>query len=249
MKTIIAAFATALTLSACGGGGGNSPATNPPPVVVAAGKPVLIEAYGDGATLGCTPTAGASAGACPAGYAIASTTVTQAVQADLRATLGSSVTVSNKGIFGTTADALLNGTLSGLTWDAAMQASQAQIVTINVGLSDVSAIENFSTDLISLVQTAKAHGKTVVLITPNPIIGPNPAVLTPDGQAIINLRAQITSVASSMQVALADEYEAASIGEWIPLLPDGRYPSSAGYQTKADAVESQILAPIVRPML
>jgi lysophospholipase L1-like esterase len=248
MKSKIAMLAAAIMLAACGGGGGNSggsTSSNPSPTQpqpAPTGKPVLIETYGDGSTVGCTATSGAAASAsCPAGYAVASTTEPQALQADLQASLGSSITVSNKGVFGTTADSLLQ------TWDATMAASTAQIVTVNVGLND-QAGENFSTDLMNIVQIAKAHGKTIVLFVPNPIIGPNPAVSTPAGNQILTWRDQIRNIGSAMSVPVSDDYSAIDIAGWVPLLPDGVYPNADGYKVKA-ALEAQILAPVVKPLL
>ncbi|WP_085561607.1 SGNH/GDSL hydrolase family protein [Burkholderia pseudomallei] len=235
----------ALLLSACGGGDGGSPAQTSAPT---SSKSVLIEAYGDSTTVGCTATPGATSEICPtAGYAMAATTEPQALQSLLRASLGSSVTVSNKGIAGITADNLLNGTgrEGGQTWQTSMAVSKAQIVTINIGLNDAwKPNENFVADLQNIVSTARQYGKTIILYTPNPALTPNSSV----NANLLTYREQILQTAASMNVTVVDDYSITSLEQWAQVLPDGMHPTAQGYEMKAQA-EAYVLTPIVKALM
>lgn len=237
-----AAIAT-IFLSACGGGGDGSSASSIP-----APRSVLIEAYGDSTTVGCTATPGATSAICPTtGYAMAATTEPQALQSLLRASLGSSVTVSNKGIAGITADNLLNGTgrEGGQTWQTSMAVSKAQIVTINIGLNDAwRPNENFVADLQNIVSTARQYGKTIILYTPNPALTPNSSV----NANLVTYREQILQTAASMNVTVVDDYSITSLEQWAQVLPDGMHPTAQGYEMKAQA-EAYVLTPIVKALM
>jgi acyl-CoA thioesterase-1 len=247
VKMSIVAFATGLLMCACGRGGGGGDGINP---VVASHRPVLIEAYGDSTTVGCTPTQGApGATICSiaGGYTVASPTEPQALQALLQTALGSTVTVSNKGVSGITADELLNGTgyENGQTWQSSMSASKAQIVTLNLGLNDARLTnENFLADLQEIVTIARTRGKTIVLYTPNPELTGNPQV----DQNLVLIRNEILQMAQAMNVPVVDDYSALTLAQWQTLLPDGIHPIATGYQIKAN-YESQAVQAIVKPFL
>jgi lysophospholipase L1-like esterase len=227
-----------MACSGCGGGGG---AASPTPIAQVQPKPVLIETYGDSTTVACTVTPGVPATeACPTnGYGVASTTEPQALQTLLQKSLGTTVTVSNKGVASITTDDLLNGTgrENGRTWEASMSASTAQIVTINTGIND-SASEDYAADLRNLIAIAKAHGKTVIIFTPNQITNVNAADLASRRQTML-------SVAASLGVPVSDDFGALTLAQWTPLLSDGVHPTAQGYQQKAQ-IEAAILEPIVK---
>ncbi|ARK86031.1 SGNH/GDSL hydrolase family protein [Burkholderia pseudomallei] len=209
----------------------------------------MIEAYGDSTTVGCTITVNAVATeACPVdGYATASMTEPAALQQLLQSSLGPTVTVSNKGVSGTTTGDLLNGTgrQNGQTWQASMSASKAQIVTVNFGLNDAwLPSENFTANLQNIISIARAAGKTIVLFTPNPLKTPNATV----NANLIAFREQEIQTAQSMGVTVVDDYSQLPQAQWSALLPDGTHPTAQGYLAKAEA-EAYVLGPIVRSMM
>lgn len=238
--TGIASVALALVLSACGGGGGGGSPSAP-----TVAKSALIEAYGDSTTVGCTVTAGAPAtDACPAaGYAIASTTAPAALQTTLQSSVGSTVTVSNRGVASISSNDLLFGTgrENGTTFDASMSISKAQIVTIDIGINDPGVVSDTSANITALVKIAQGHGKTVVLFTPN-------AVTTANAEAVATIRMQIIQIGKTLNVAVSDDFASVQASQWPALLSDGTHPTAQGYQTKG-AFEANALLPIVRSML
>lgn len=229
--------------SACGGGGGGDSAAADKPI---SQKAVLVESYGDSTTVGCTFTNGGTPAteACPAvGYTLVAQTPTDLLQANLRASLGPSVSVANKGVAGISAADLLYGTNGekGQTFDASMSTSKAQIVTINLGINDTGLDPvDFSANMSAIIKIAQGHGKTVIIFTPNLITNANAATL-------VSLRKQILDIATTMHVAVSDDYTAASDQQWPALLSDGVHPTEQGYQLKAQ-FEANIIAPIVRGM-
>jgi len=239
------ALVCSLSLSACGGGGGgDSPA--PVPAVQSAPQPksVLIEVYGDSTALGCTVIPGASPGACQvAGYAQANPTAPQELQTLLQAKYGSTVTVVNHGVAGTTAARLLTGDGVNLPWAQQMAQSKADVVTFNFGINDskMAADEpasTFQSNEAELIQIAKAAGKTVVLETANPVTDPACAALPTYVAASI-------AAGNLWGIPIVDQYGALSVNpQWTSMLSDLEHPTAAGYMLKAQQA-FQVLDPIV----
>jgi lysophospholipase L1-like esterase len=228
---MLMALACALVLSACGGGGGDSSAPptaapTPPasaPVAPTAPKTVLVEMYGDSTTCG-SPT-----GECEGQL------VPDSEPADLQTMLqhqfGPNVTVSNQGVPGTTAAELLGGgDGKHPNWPAQMAQSKAQVISLNYGINDAVAntsTADFYATMYQLVQIAQQAGKTVVLLTSNPIDKPVNAQLD-------QLVQQEKLVSSSLSVPIVDDYTFMSVMDnWPSFLVDGVHPTAEGYNLKA----------------
>lgn len=242
MKGVAASFLGMLVMacSGCGGGGGGSA---PAASSSSAQYPIIIEQYGDSTTVGCTVSPGAKASdACPTdGYAVASVTESLALQEALLSTVGTGITVVNKGVASIAADDLLTGSgrENGQTWEQSMSTSKAQIVTVNLGLNDANRPnEDFVNDIRNIVTIARAHGKAIVLYTPNPSVKNHKSL-------VATFRNQIIGVGAEFKVPVIDTYSAMSLDKWAELIPDGLHPTSAGYQAKADFA-APFLAAIVR---
>lgn len=239
----IAIALVALAVAACGGGGGGGGSSAAPTAQVPAPKNILIEQYGDSTTVGCTyiPDAvGVEPCAVP-GYTVASQTAPQVLQSLLQAKYGARVTVANQGVSGTTFGDAVNGTnhMNGVTWESKMAASKADVVTINFGLNDINFVdEPIEDDITAMVASARAHRKTVVIITPNPNIGAHQEPM------VAAVRDRILSQAKILSVPVADDFTAVSLDDWVPLISDTEHPTSAGYTVKAK-VEFPALSSII----
>lgn len=220
------------TLSACGGGGGG-PAALPSTQSTPKPKNILIEVYGDSTALGCTVTPGASAGACQAaGYAQANPTAPQQLQTLLQAKYGTTVSVANHGVAGTTAARLLTGDGVNLPWAQQMAQSKADIVMFNFAINDSKMLANeplaeSQGNESQLVSIAKAAGKTVVIETANPVTDPSCAALPTYVAASL-------SVANTWGITAIDMYGFLETQpNWNSMLSDTEHPTAAGYVTKA----------------
>ena len=240
------ALGCAAALSACGGGGGaatppSTPnvATTPAPAVPTHQTAVLIKAYGDSTIEGMTSIDGT--------YQHTPYNAPADLQTMLQDRFGKSITISNMGIGGTTAQELLNGTDgSNLTWSQKMSASKAQIVLIEYGINDMlipgTTVDAFTSTLQQIVSIAQAAGKTVILETPNPIN-------TAHNAGLWSFANVIKTVAAQYHVTCIDEFTYL-IGQsgWAALLSDGIHPTISTYQLKAN-YEFRYVEPIVAAML
>lgn len=232
-----------MACSGCGGSGGSSPL----PVAQQTGVPktVLVETYGDSTAAGCTPMQGAPAiQPChTAGYAVSSPSPAQMLQSLLQTKYGSTVAVVDHGVAGNTIPAALTGDGVNLPWSQQMAQSKAQVVTFNFGINDSHAAANesvaaFQQNISQLIQIAKATGKTVVVITPNPTIDPA-------NQSLAQYAASSVAAAKLWNVNVIDEFGAlSSQPTWDSLLSDGVHPTVAGYEIKAQ-IDFQGIEPIV----
>jgi lysophospholipase L1-like esterase len=245
MKGIIAVLAVAL--SACGGGG--SGADGPATKAQAPTKTVLIESYGDSTMRGCTPQEGSPAVefCLTAGYAEAPHNEPTTLQYLLQQQFGSTVTVTNMGIGGTTITDLLNGTNHvDQPWAQRMATSKANIVIIGDGINDafVQGItpDQFAMQVDQAISIAKASGKTVLIETANPI-GNN------HNEVLAGLVAAQIATANKWGVTIIDEFGyLSSQPNWLSMLPDNIHPSDSGYEIKAQYAAT-IVAPIVKSMM
>jgi acyl-CoA thioesterase I len=229
-----------LLCAACGGGSG-APSSTP----AAGAKKILVELYGDSTQWGCTVVTGAPAGSkCETiGYAQTADPVAAQVQTMEQTAHGANVTVVNHGVPGETTTELLAGDQYNLPWAQQMAQSQADIVVFNDGMNDANVGSGetpatYQTNLNSLIQTAKAAGKTVVLETPNPSTDPDRAAL-PD--FVIAAR----TTAQQWDVTVIDQYaQLTGNPQWDLMLCDGVHPTQAGYDLKA-TIEFDGLDPVV----
>ncbi|WP_109484161.1 SGNH/GDSL hydrolase family protein [Paraburkholderia sp. C35] len=198
---------------------------------------VLIEAYGDSTTLGIS----CSDGHCGPRDDNAVTYLQDA----LRAKYGARVSVVNDGVGGTMAVQLRDGTGPGRKgpWQDRLQASNAQIVTINYGINEVmhnQTPEQFYQAETDLVKAAQAAGKLPVLQTSTPM---------PDGRLnarLAEMAAMTRRVAAEQQVPLVDHYaQISAMAGWQTQMSDGAHPKPELYRVKAQQ-DFQVLDPLVR---
>ncbi|WP_185634006.1 SGNH/GDSL hydrolase family protein [Burkholderia stagnalis] len=237
----IALAVIAAALAACGGGNG-APQTA---AAATAQVSAVIETYGDSTTQGWESINGN-------GF-ITTANVPALLQAGLQAQFGAGVTVSNQAVGGTEASQLLNGT-DGVhaAWAQQMAASPARIVMLNFSLNDAYYIRvpksgvigeapaDYAAYMTQLVQIAKAAGKTVVLVEPNPTCEPVRQ------SALADYVAQLRQVATAQGVMLVPHYDPIlNLPNWQAMLTDCLHPSDALYAIKANR-ELPILAAMLR---
>lgn len=236
----------ALTAGCGGGGGGGSQAVAATTVTP---NPVVIEAYGDSTTQGWEQPAGT------AGY-VTPLNVPAQLQTKLQAQYGSTVTVVQQGVGGTEASQLLNGTdgTHASTWAQLMAVSPAKIVTLNFSLNDAyfsrvaragtipESPEQYAAYMTQLVQIAKAAGKNVVLMEPNPTCEPiRQAAMPPYVE-------QLRAVANAQGVPLVAHFDAIqAMSNWQSMLTDCLHPDDALYTIKANQ-EFTVLSPLVKSL-
>nr|WP_128646521.1 SGNH/GDSL hydrolase family protein [Cupriavidus sp. SHE] len=218
-------------LFGCGGGGGEPQAGTPSPVTPA--KTVRIEAYGDSTMWG-------QDGAQPP-VVQASITQPSSAQAALQSGYGTTVTVVNEGVPGTTAANIINGTDGKhLPWAQQMANSQAQIVAVNFCINDSNPAFKESTDtyralLVQIVNIARAAGKVILLVEPNRV---EPYWL-PDTPHYVSV---MRDVAAEMSVPLVPNFA------YPAVIPDGVHPDAATYAAMGERMAA-VLSPVVASLL
>lgn len=207
---------------------------------------IKIAVYGDSTTEGWASV--------PGGAFLTSKNVPALLQEMIRRDVDPSAVVYNKGVGGTQASQILLG-LDGRNqaWDDEMSQTDASIIMINFSLNDAyfhqvptpgvvaEGPKEFEYILRTLVKTAQVHGKTVVLLTPNPVCKePRLSVLPYYVERIKN-------VATSEQVSLVDHfYSTQKEKDWQNQLADCVHPSEAMYADKARR-EYKALIPLISP--
>lgn len=247
LRSVFATLVGAIVVicSGCGGGGGDGSAAQP---AAQAQKQVLIEADGDSTTVGYTVTNGVSG--------INPQNQVAVLQQLLRGRFGSTVTVSNQGVGNMEASQFLNGTDGRHpAWATQMAQSKANIVTIEFGLNEPYYVvnptpgvesetpERFAQILTDMVSTARAAGKQVVLIEPNPSCE---ASRQPTEAYYVM---QIDAVAKQMSVPLVSHYwTTLATPNWQSLLSDCVHPTTELYAIEAQET-FKVLEPIVSSMV
>lgn len=176
----------------------------------------VVEYYGDSTVWGFATGSGSQV-AVPAPAAFADA-------------LSSRVQVANRGVSGTTACQLLNGT-DGVhpPWDKQMAASPARFVIINHAINDQWKydVATYKSCLQQLAQTAKQSGKKVILETPNPIV---------ENDGLVKYVRAMKEVASSERLAVIDQFR--YLTDYLKgrspslICPDGLHPTDAVYVMK-----------------
>jgi lysophospholipase L1-like esterase len=214
-------LALALTMTACGGGGD----TQPPQGVAQAPTKVLVDTYGDSTQWGDV-----HLGRSPA---IA------------QAELGSGYEISNRGVGSSNTANLLTGDGKNLPWAEQMAQSRANIVVINHAINDHPyPIEQFRDNLASLVNTATARGKRVILETPNPLVPGGSLSALWDLTTFAERVEMVRKVAAGTGAYLCDQNKAMhdANADTLEYMWDGVHPSAKGYQFKGHVLAGCIKA-------
>ncbi len=145
-----------------------------PLLVQAASAPatIVIAAYGDSTTAGVTSSGGRNI--------ISKENEISYLQQMLQQKYGPAVRIENHGSPGAQLTELIRSPVS---WEQRMAQSDARIILINYAINDAriysaknrpagaESPEDFNRTLTSLIKTARAHHKQVVLQQPNPLCG------------------------------------------------------------------------------
>jgi lysophospholipase L1-like esterase len=203
-------------------------------------KPIVFEWYGDSTTSGVTFSNGK--------YSEIPDAEPTTVQYLLNKRFGAgTVTIINRGVAGTTANQLINGT-NKYKDNFAKQLSKgtASIVIVNFGINDAYTPnytpEMFRNDLIDLVNIAEKSGKKIVIETPNPIDNMHNAWLWEfQHQAIV--------VGERLGILVISQWtEIMKNQDWQSLLGDKIHPTKKGYDVKS-AISFNAIAPVVESIL
>lgn len=191
---------------------------------------VIVDYYGDSTAYGTNGGAGDARVANP-------------VPAQLAAAYPGMV-VRNEGVPSTDTTMLRNGT-DGVhpVWTTQMANSTATHVLCNHGINDWVDANVLTENLVALIAGARAAGKVMVLVTPNPTFL---ELAGGTGDEFVDARAQIIrNVAFANSVDLIDvnqmvlDYLVATPMTRAEFTPDGIHPAQAGYDVIADYVIEQ----------
>lgn len=198
--------------------------------------PVGIEQFGDSTTASLIYING--------GYTASPVTAPDQLYLDANAKWPGQVIVYNRGISGSIAMDLLNGSPS---FENKMASSTAHIVTFNFGINEASDArrqtgQQYAACLDALVKIAKKYGKKVVLLQPN----------TTDNPAIVNLGAYskaMDAIGKANQVMVVPHFDIWTATNYAAVyLGDGIHPTKDGYVFKGHT-EFQYLYPLIAQYL
>lgn len=166
---------------------------------------------------------------------------------------GLNAAVTSYGVPGSQLYQLLNGADgTGLTWSQKLASTSAAVIVDNHGINDSwlgieTPLEDYRASLVAMVEQAKAHGKVMVLETPNPIV--------PAAQGLrMNLPAHEAKVQAMRDVAAATGTVLCDVNqaikdrglvtlEWIA---DGVHPTQPLYEGAIAQTLAKCLAPLAR---
>jgi lysophospholipase L1-like esterase len=158
---------------------------------------------------------------------------------------GPSVTCLNHAIGGTTsAEWLYARGAVPITWEARMAACDADVVAINTGINDAFVPGHTPADHAwcyrEFTRIARAAGKTMVFVSPNPIN------LSHNVQ-LWDLKHTVDGVAASLGVPVVNMYDAIAHGcpQWPAFLPDAVHPNQPLYEFMGH-VAYMTLAPLLQ---
>lgn len=203
-------------------------------------KPIVIEWYGDSTTSGVTFSDGK--------YSELPDAEPTTVQYLLNKKFGdATVTIINRGVAGTTANQLINGT-NKYKDNFAKQLNQgtATIVIVNFGINDAYTPsytpEMFKKDLIEIADITRKSGKKLIIETPNPIDNMHNAWLWEfQHQAIV--------VGQQLDIPVISQWtEVMKNQNWQSLLGDKIHPTKKGYDIKSE-ISFSAIEPVVDSIL
>lgn len=262
MIRILIAFLFALCLAACGGGGGEAPAATNSPTVAAAPSgaasapaqpsaplaagvvPIKIAMFGDSTTKGATMNSNGVI-VYPPG-----TSEPEQLQLLMNARYGAgAVTVENHGVSGSTCYEWLYGGApvpNDQTWNLAMAATDAQIVTMNCAINDTflayESPSDFRYAYNQFATSTHSYGKVFVVEAANPIVMPDPKW----APMLATLVQQQYGSATETGSVFVDQWDSlvALMPDWQSHLSDGVHPDATMYALKAQ-ISASVLYPVV----
>jgi lysophospholipase L1-like esterase len=189
-------------------------------------------------------------------YVITNNSAPVMLQQYLQAALGSSVTVKNYAIGGTTVCQRVNGVSPyKAPLSADLSADPSQIVIGNWAINDSSDQSTESPTQYQqcweqFVDVVRAAGKTPMMEEPNPVVG---ATFSPTDPAVYqnlpNYLSIMRAVAQSKGVSLVQQYDyIQTLPGWPTMLTDGVHPGDALYAIKAQR-ELSAVEPIALPLM
>ena len=239
--------ALVVACSGCGGGGGGGSTQPVAAAQSAPPKPVTALWAGDSTSVGYELITGKY---------VRTGIVGQDLQADLQAQLGSTVTVSNAGIAGSSLEQLLAGT-DGFPQPYAqfIAASNGNPVVENFGLNEPASgvtPTQFQQSLIQFVTLTEQAGKKPILEEPNPacVAGTqDQEIVYASGVTMSAYVAVIDQVAQSYNLPLIKQYEQIkAMPNFCALMSDGfEHPSDTLYAIKAKN-QAAVLIPIIKTL-
>lgn len=231
-----------LALSACGSGGGSANDSNKTAVATPVKKSVLIYAEGDSTMVGYIVPTGPLPPNTPSRTKYIPTDV---MQAELQAAFGSTVSVENHAVGGTTVGSSLNGTgRYPAPLATRLATSNAQIVLANFGINDqlLTTADQYKQDWQKWIDTVKSFGKIPVMVERNPICAKG----APDPSPFIQAE---RDVAKANGVALIAQYDAIlAMPGWQQMLGDCLHPTDALYQMISQK-DANAMMPIVKTLI
>lgn len=210
-----------IVLAACGGGGAGSPgAVSSQQIVV---KTALIYADGDSTMYGWS--------VLPSGTVQAPDNQAAAIQSDMRAAFGNTVTVENHAVGGTTILDSINGT-NGFAQPLGVRlsASTAQIVIGNFEINDQYRMTSaqFGQGWQTWINTVKSLGKVPIMIEPNPICRSD----APNVGPYLDAERAVATANNVLLVAQHDYIY--NLPNWQTMLGDCVHPNDALYKIMGD---------------
>lgn len=200
-------------------------------------NPVIIEWYGDSTTKGVTFSDNK--------YSELQNNEPSNTQELLNKKFGEgSILIENRGVNGTTAKQLIDGTHSFKTsFSQQLNAGKADIVIINFGINDCYTPgytpEKYANDISELVRIARAAGKTVIIETPNPIDNMH-------NEWLWSFQHQAVVTGQKLGVPVINQWEEMmKRPDWQSLLGDKIHPTSPGYVVKSN-ISFAVIYPVVK---
>jgi len=211
------------------------------PLASQARSDVLIEQYGDSTTEGWQVVDGRGS--------VTAMNAPAILEGMMQDRFGPDVRVNNHGVGATQSSQLWDGTDGRhVAWHQRMAESPADIVTLNFGLNDAyyAAVADgmheahgpseFAETIAKMVESAKAHGKKVILLEPHQVCEPTRAA------ALDAYVLELRKIAHRKEVPIVSHYD-------VPMeaggLPDCLHPSDDLYRQKAER-EFSVIAPLVQ---
>ena len=230
-----------LTLSGCGGSTPSAPSAS----VITGRQAVLIAEYGDSIAWGQTLVNGVYTQSVPTEEQVSTETINDPL-----------IFITDHGDGGATAADWLNGDTVGdiqfqipVNWATTMSNEPADVVIVEFGWNDDAVkhftVDQFMTNIDSLVQGIKAAGKIPIIETTSPASRSD--LIGAETNVIENYVAAELSYGQTHIVCVIDQYNYLKTtygASWAQYLSDGIHPTMAGYNIKGK-YQASVLKPFL----